>query len=296
MLYLDDLKCTERAVAHLVPLRLRTFFAQVDERGLTYTFFLYQHFCGGWLIGHSADGAVVVAERVQGTGSLVVEVVGRFDEYVRAQLQELERSEPLLRERAEVERLTTAQELALSDAWVPSAARPSYWPAACSGVWSPDAPAAAKLCRQLQAACVGALRDAFSGRAAMAYLAPLAKWLEPLALQDARVWAFFLVYASEATQDGIEDALHVLERRGAEAFCKLLPEATMEFLRRVRYLQAKALLGDVALRFTVADLIERELLPFADSLLTAYRTDPPKAVSGSDKVFSVPPALSGMFV
>lgn len=281
MLPLDQRKCTEPAVAHIRPLLLKTLSLQAGPARSYCTVFLYQHLNGSWAVGTirgylglGAGDGVVVAERMPAARGSQEEAVQRYGSHARDTYQELERMGFSVKERVLPEPLTVAQEVALSDAWLLPADRRALWAAARLGMVSRDIPGLYRRSRELQSNRIQTLRNALSRDPAMEYLRPLAHWLAPFVPQDARVWAFFLLQAAESAQDGIEDTLQVLERRGAEAFCALLPDTTMEYLSEVWDTEAQIAPEGPVPRYTVADLVDQEMCLSSTQVLDAWCTAP----------------------
>jgi len=266
-LLIDHTQLTDPALVHLFPLRL----VQVDwldpaRRGARTVFFLYRHFHGGWAVG-SVPGSADSGELVPSGLALRAVRDGRLDEAGARRL-----FETLLAGQAglsggrvwctELPHLPLAVELRLAQAWV----RPALPPVANQPRGIPEVQLYLHLCQGMRAVLPSAEAD------------DLATWLGdlysdtegqmPLGLlsNEAHLWAFVLTETALSQQDGLADALRVLQRQGASAFCALMDQEALALM--VKRLTRSCLKSrDPVPRGTVADVVQRQLTPFVDLLL-----------------------------
>lgn len=279
---LDHLKVTDQAVAHLLPKRLvEVTWGDAALAGMRTVRFLYEHLQGGWVVGsadvHSDTGALSLTPGALQTSfgwssqaDLAIEPLeARFDANMADRC-----AEPgLVASTRGLFTLPAAFELQLVHALQRSTSTQL-------GVWSSDAPAARGAAEQMQLAFGELLFNALSAPGAMSpQAAEVNGWIAgggagvpvPITALEARNWSFLLTEVGLTQQEGLGDALRVLDEHGTEAFCARLPDTTLSFLvaivssarHRVDFLRGP--------RYTVADYVDETLAFFSDVLLDRFR-------------------------
>lgn len=293
---LDHLKVTDHAVAHLLPKRLvEVHWGAGAMAGTRTVRFLYEHLQGGWAVGsadvHPDTGALSLTPGALQTSfgwscqaDLAIEPLeARFDSNMADRCAEPGR---VLDTRG-LRTLPAELELQLVHALQRSTN-------SRLGTWSPDAPAARGAAEQMQLAFGELLFGALSAPGGMSPQAvEVNDWIAgsdsgagsltgaPVSITalEARNWAFLLTEAGVTQQEGLRDALRILDEQGTEAFCTLLPDATLSYLaahvdsarQRVDFLRGP--------RYTVADYVDETLAFFSDVLVDRL-LDGPVATKG----------------
>jgi len=267
---IDHTQLTDPALAGLFPVRL----VHVDWLGhkrasARSVFFLYQHFHGCWAVG-SADG-----RNLNGHMALDKLVVSAFR---GAQLSE---AEALVLFEETLDKALTFDGVRLPGQEL--TCLPAEFEHQLAQVWGfqPEVhnmPGLGyRLARELRRV-VDTVRLPPEVGSMAAWLTSLDPPTAPddsaeLFAHDAKLWACLLEDAGLSQQDGVPDALRVLQHQGASAFCALLDPTTLATVASWLE-QTRKDFPETAPRCTVADVVRGSLALNAELLLQHWNERP----------------------
>lgn len=280
---------TDSAVAHLLPQRLADVTwgpgAREGERSVL---FFYEHLEGGWAVGEVGRDPLTGEPDAQQVSVQTSVGLSNPEELATAPL--LARFDRRMSERAAngtIARLWPRQSLPV-DVELQICAVMQRKASVLAGGWAADAPSAQGLSDAMGPATRISI---FEGLADTSRWSAddlgLMLWIEGLSsaggplwpqtkvqIMEARCWAYLLTEAAASQQDGVGDALRLLDRRGPEAFCDLLPGPALDFLA-TRVAKAREGFGRPRMpRYTVADFVHGSMALFADVLLAQWEVSP----------------------
>jgi len=274
-LLIDHTQLTAPELAHLFPLRLLQMDRLSAERVLSRTvFFLYGHFLGGWAVGsvqgNTKSGVLEPGTLQHLSRDAQTDKAGALALFDAVLTQQLGPAMGLAGQLCgtELQSLPREVELRLAQNWMPAAPDPNE--PAQRGL--PVERLAVELRKVM-----GPLTLSPEWRELTTWLrglpSPVAGQPTLVSPEEAKVWAYLLTEAAVSQQDGVPDALLVLQQEGAEAFCSLLDQRSLGLM--ARWISRSRDNLDVALpRQTVADLVNGSLALHARLLLRHWNARP----------------------
>lgn len=284
---------TDSAVAHLLPQRLvDVTWGPGAREGERSVLFFYEHLEGGWAVGEVGCDPLTGEPDAQRVSVQTSVGLSNPEELDTAPL--LARFDRRMSERAAngtIARLWPRQSLPVY-VELQICAVMQRKAAVLAGGWAADAPSAQGLFQEMRAATKNIL---FEDLADATHWEPeavsLLRWLESPSVShgapskwaklEARIRAYLLTEAATSQQDGVEDALRVLEREGTEAFCAMLPDSALDYLAK-RVAKAREGFARPRMpRYTVADFVHTSLSQAADLLLKQWQVSPMRSAGAA---------------